>query len=114
MTEQDDRRLVAAVRAGDAEAVRTLLEAGADPDATDGDAGLPVLCTPEVTEVLVALLAEEEQELRLEGAYGLALRDDPRTREAYARVGPLGPQYEYDRRADGLWRWARRNERDDR
>ncbi|MFD7441099.1 HEAT repeat domain-containing protein [Streptomyces sp. NPDC059909] len=39
-----DGRLVAAVRAGDAESVRALLEEGADPDALDAD-GLPVLCT---------------------------------------------------------------------
>lgn len=43
MTEQDDLRLVAAVRAGDAKAVRALPEA--DPEAVDADTGLPVLCT---------------------------------------------------------------------
>ncbi|MGV9696976.1 ankyrin repeat domain-containing protein [Streptomyces sp. NPDC003470] len=37
------RRLVGAVRAGDAGAVRALLGAGADPDVV-GDDGLPVLC----------------------------------------------------------------------
>ncbi|WP_351223811.1 hypothetical protein [Streptomyces sp. NPDC002133] len=37
-------RLVAAVRAGDADAVRALLEEGADRDALDTD-GLPVPCT---------------------------------------------------------------------
>ncbi|MYT20464.1 hypothetical protein GTW69_09200, partial [Streptomyces sp. SID7760] len=62
--------------------------------------------TPEAAEALVALLAEEDQELRLEGAYGLALRDDPRTREAYERVGPLGPQHEHDHRRSGRWRSA--------
>ncbi|MFD5510811.1 hypothetical protein ACFWIB_23990 [Streptomyces sp. NPDC127051] len=66
--------------------------------------------TPEATEALVALLAEEDQELRLEGAYGLALREDPRTREAYERVGPLGPEYEHDHRMDGPWRWRHRND----
>lgn len=45
MTEQDDLRLVAAVRAGDAKAVRALPEAGADPGAVDADTGLPLLCT---------------------------------------------------------------------
>lgn len=55
--------------------------------------------TPAVVQALVELLDEEEQELRLEGAYGLALRDDPRAEAAYERVGPLGPGYEYDRRA---------------
>jgi HEAT repeat protein len=38
-----DERLVAAVRAGDAGAVRDLLSSGASPDATGKD-GLPVLC----------------------------------------------------------------------
>ncbi|MFJ8545881.1 HEAT repeat domain-containing protein [Streptomyces sp. NPDC093586] len=38
-----DRRLVTAVRAGDDEAVRTLLDEGPDPDAMSTD-GLPVLC----------------------------------------------------------------------
>ncbi|MFD9480040.1 MULTISPECIES: HEAT repeat domain-containing protein [Streptomyces] len=55
--------------------------------------------TPAVVQALVELLDEEEQELRLEGAYGLALRDDPRAEAAYERVGPLGPAYAYDRRA---------------
>ncbi|MGW7547830.1 ankyrin repeat domain-containing protein [Streptomyces sp. NPDC054770] len=40
----DADRLVAAVRSGDAEQVRDLLDAGADPDAPDGSTGLPVLC----------------------------------------------------------------------
>ncbi|MFE6845737.1 ankyrin repeat domain-containing protein [Streptomyces sp. NPDC057686] len=62
--------------------------------------------SPEAAEALVALLAEEDQELRLEGAYGLALRDDPRTREAYERVGPLGPRHEHDHRRSGRWRSA--------
>ncbi|MFI5983856.1 HEAT repeat domain-containing protein [Streptomyces sp. NPDC051555] len=58
-----------------------------------------------VVGALVALLDEEDQELRLVGAYGLARRDDPRTPEAYERVGPLGPEFEDDYRADALWRW---------
>ncbi|MGW1871321.1 hypothetical protein ACWCPS_38075 [Streptomyces mauvecolor] len=51
-------RLVSAVRAGDAEAVRALLEEGASPNAVDTD-GLPVLCAAvaaydaPVAEVLV-------------------------------------------------------------
>ncbi|MBT2466435.1 hypothetical protein J7E97_00780 [Streptomyces sp. ISL-66] len=67
-------------------------------------------CSPEVTEALVELLDADEQELRLSAAYGLAGRDDPRTPEAYARVGPLGPELESDPRADGLRRWSLRNE----
>ncbi|WP_406512524.1 HEAT repeat domain-containing protein [Streptomyces sp. NBC_00161] len=64
MTEQDaDRRLAAAVRAGDAEAVRTLLEAGADPGRAE------LLCTAveafayEVAEALVAGGADPDREL---------------------------------------------------
>ncbi|MDV9173131.1 HEAT repeat domain-containing protein [Streptomyces sp. W16] len=38
-----DSRLRSAVRAGDAQAVRDLVDKGADPDAVDAD-GLPVLC----------------------------------------------------------------------
>ncbi|MCC0096754.1 HEAT repeat domain-containing protein [Streptomyces flavotricini] len=66
--------------------------------------------SPEVTEALAELLDAEEQDVRLSAAYGLALRDDPRTAEAYARVGPLGPEFEHDTRPDGLWRWRLRNE----
>lgn len=65
--------------------------------------------SPEVTEALLRLLGAEEQDTRLSAAYGLALRDDPRTPEAYARVGALGPEHEHDYRADGLWRWKVRN-----
>ncbi|MBT2483011.1 HEAT repeat domain-containing protein [Streptomyces sp. ISL-94] len=61
------------------------------------------------TAMLVALLDAEEQPLRLEAAFGLALRDDPRAPEAYARVGPLGPEFEDDPRVEGLWRWKLRN-----
>ncbi|MFJ6781963.1 ankyrin repeat domain-containing protein [Streptomyces yangpuensis] len=65
---------------------------------------------PETTEALVRLLDAEDQDIRLSAAYGLALRDDPRTVEAYARVGRLDrPEYEHDPRADGLWRWKLRN-----
>ncbi|MFB6938157.1 hypothetical protein [Streptomyces chartreusis] len=47
--------------------------------------------------------------MRLEAAYGLALRDDPRTADAIERVGPLGPGFEHDHRASGLWWWERRH-----
>ncbi|MET8750496.1 HEAT repeat domain-containing protein [Streptomyces sp. NPDC004667] len=66
--------------------------------------------SPEITEALAELLDAEEQDVRLSAAYGLALRDDPRTPEAYARVGPLGPEFGHDTRPDGLWRWKVRNE----
>ncbi|MFJ2595633.1 ankyrin repeat domain-containing protein [Streptomyces erythrochromogenes] len=66
--------------------------------------------SPETTEALVRLLDAEDQDVRLSAAYGLALRDDPRTPAAYARVGRLNsPEYEHDHRADGLWRWKLRN-----
>ncbi|MGW2271392.1 HEAT repeat domain-containing protein [Streptomyces yangpuensis] len=66
--------------------------------------------SPEITEALVRLLDAEDRDVRLSAAYGMALRDDPRTVEAYARVGRLDrPEYEHDPRADGLWRWKLRN-----
>ncbi|MET7702669.1 HEAT repeat domain-containing protein [Streptomyces sp. NPDC005485] len=65
--------------------------------------------TPAVADAFMALLDEDDRLLRLAGAYGLARQDDPRTEEAYERVGPLGPGFEHDDRADGLWRWRRRN-----
>ncbi|MYT23923.1 ankyrin repeat domain-containing protein, partial [Streptomyces sp. SID7760] len=63
-----DARLVDAVAAGDAETVRGLLEAGADPEAA-GDEGLPVLCAAvdafayEVAEALVAGGADPDRVL---------------------------------------------------
>ncbi|AQT73753.1 HEAT repeat domain-containing protein [Streptomyces sp. fd1-xmd] len=66
--------------------------------------------SPEITEALVRLLDAEDQDVRLSAAYGLALRDDPRTVGAYARGGRLdSPEFEHDPRADGLWRWRLRN-----
>ncbi|RKE18757.1 hypothetical protein [Streptomyces sp. TLI_171] len=47
---------------------------------------------------------EDEAELRLEAAWALAVRDHPRTREAYERVGPLEGSSEHDHRISGLWR----------
>ncbi|MFZ3499505.1 HEAT repeat domain-containing protein [Streptomyces sp. 5.8] len=67
---------------------------------------------PEVAELLVRCLDSDDQEVRLGAAQCLAVRDDPRTPEAYAKVGPLGPEYEHDYRADGLWRWKWRNRPD--
>ncbi|MFD9029931.1 ankyrin repeat domain-containing protein [Streptomyces sp. NPDC059567] len=45
--------------------------------------------SPAVADMLWRLLDEDEQLVRLEAAYGLALRDDPRTEDAYERVGRL-------------------------
>ncbi|MFE9566218.1 HEAT repeat domain-containing protein [Streptomyces sp. NPDC006487] len=67
---------------------------------------------PEVAELLVRCLDSDDLDVRLGAALGLAVRDDPRTPEAYAKVGPLGPEYEHDHRADGLWRWKWRNRPD--
>ncbi|KOG42439.1 HEAT repeat domain-containing protein [Streptomyces resistomycificus] len=66
--------------------------------------------TAAVTEAFVALLDAENQLLRLEAAYALARRDDPRTEEAYERVGPLGPGFEDDHRVSAHWhyRWRHR------
>ncbi|MFD5965989.1 HEAT repeat domain-containing protein [Streptomyces sp. NPDC058783] len=66
---------------------------------------------PAVADALAALLADGNQLVRLEAAYGLALRDDPRTGEAIERVGPLGVGFEHDHRVDALWDWNRDNNR---
>ncbi|MFD9458028.1 HEAT repeat domain-containing protein [Streptomyces sp. NPDC059985] len=65
--------------------------------------------SPEIGEALWEQLDDGDQEARLDVAFALARRNDPRTREAYARVGPLGPELVGDHRADGLWRWESRN-----
>ncbi|MDJ0385681.1 HEAT repeat domain-containing protein [Streptomyces sp. G-G2] len=64
--------------------------------------------TPAVAELLLPLLDARDQMLRLEAAFGLGLREDPRTPEACERVGPLGPEFEHDIRADELGRWKLR------
>ncbi|MCX4804909.1 ankyrin repeat domain-containing protein [Streptomyces sp. NBC_01214] len=66
--------------------------------------------TADATELLQALLDADDRILRLVGAYGLALRDHPRTPEAYARVQELGPIYLPDHRANALTDWRLRNE----
>ncbi|MYY04573.1 MULTISPECIES: hypothetical protein [unclassified Streptomyces] len=58
-----------------------------------------------VADALAALTGEENQWTRLEAAYGLAPRDDPRAAEAIERVGHLGEGYEHDHRAGALWTW---------
>ncbi|MEV8433200.1 HEAT repeat domain-containing protein [Streptomyces chartreusis] len=89
-----------------------LLAEDADPDLR-GSAAVQLAAssdrTPAVADALVALLDEDNQLVRLEAAYGLALRDDPRTADAIERVGPLGPGFEHDHRASGLWWWERRH-----
>ncbi|MCJ0874180.1 HEAT repeat domain-containing protein [Streptomyces sp. AP-93] len=68
--------------------------------------------SPEVVEMLVRCLDADDPDIRLSAAYALAVRDDPRTPEAYAKVGPLGPRYEHDHRPNELWRWESRNRAD--
>ncbi|MFK4066496.1 HEAT repeat domain-containing protein [Streptomyces sp. NPDC029674] len=60
---------------------------------------------PAVAEALMSVLDDDDRFVRLEAAWGLARRDDPRTEEAYERVGPLGPGFEEDHRALELWNW---------
>lgn len=102
MTERN-AALAAAVRAGDTERVRGLLEAGAAPDAA-GEDGLPVLCTavaacdPAVAEALVEAGADPDRRLpdgttpllrAIEGGspavFEAALGSDPRLRLAPER-----------------------------
>lgn len=81
---------VAAVRAGIAEAVA---ESAVDP-------------TEAIADVLVRLLDEDDFGTRLNAAYGLLRRDDPRTGEAIERLGRLSrPGFEHDHRLSAFWRW---------
>ncbi|WP_318219394.1 HEAT repeat domain-containing protein [Streptomyces sp. SCL15-6] len=96
-------------------AVRALLRLAEDPDARlrGETAVLLASCrdrTPAVADALAALLHEDDQLVRLEAAYGLALRDDPRTAGAIERVGPLGDGFEEDHRWSRLWQWRRDKE----
>ncbi|MFH0521374.1 HEAT repeat domain-containing protein [Streptomyces sp. M41] len=63
--------------------------------------------TPAVMDAFAALLDEDSQILRLEAAYAFARRDDPRTEQAYERVGPLGPGFEHDHRVSAHWYYRR-------
>ncbi|MFC8866711.1 HEAT repeat domain-containing protein [Streptomyces sp. NPDC057148] len=67
--------------------------------------------TAVTADALAALLGDDNQLVRLEAAYGLVLRDDPRAGEAVERVGPLGGGFEHDHRVDALWDWTRRERR---
>ncbi|MFD8705188.1 HEAT repeat domain-containing protein [Kitasatospora sp. NPDC059648] len=70
------------------------------------DRSVPVL------DAFLALLDEEDKDLRLEAAWALARRDHPRTEEAYERVGPLDAFSEHDHRTSGLWHYRARNRSD--
>ncbi|MFJ9937753.1 HEAT repeat domain-containing protein [Streptomyces virginiae] len=66
--------------------------------------------TADATALLLAVLDSDDRIVRLIGAYGLALRDDPYTPQAYARVEELGRICRPDHRANALGDWRRRNE----
>ncbi|MFJ7157623.1 HEAT repeat domain-containing protein [Streptomyces sp. NPDC101118] len=61
---------------------------------------------PAVLDALAALLDDlDDPRIRLEGGYGLARRNDPRTQDAYARIGPLDTFPRPDHRLNALWDW---------
>lgn len=64
---------------------------------------------PEVADALAALTGEEMQLVRIAAAYGLLRRDDPRTADAYERIGDCTPETEHDHRWSRLrdWNWQR-------
>ncbi|MFF7586480.1 HEAT repeat domain-containing protein [Kitasatospora purpeofusca] len=66
-----------------------------------------------VLDAFLALLDEEDKDLRLEAAWALARRDHPRTEEAYERVGPLDAFSEHDHRTSGIWRYRASNRSDE-
>ncbi|MGW6588831.1 HEAT repeat domain-containing protein [Streptomyces globisporus] len=82
--------------------------------AADGKDG-----TTAVADALMSLLGADDLGTRLNAAYGLLRRNDPRTGEAIARVGAHHrPGYEHDHRLSALWTWEWNNRdagrRDDR
>ncbi|WP_409236350.1 HEAT repeat domain-containing protein [Streptomyces sp. PA5.6] len=98
------------------EATRALLPMTEDPDPAVHRRATEILAaspdrTPAVANALTAMLDSDDQLVRLEAAWGLARRDDPRTEEAYERVGPLGPGFEHDHRPGELlhYRWRRQD-----
>lgn len=99
-----------------APAVQTLLMLAEGPDTElRGEvAALLASCrdrTPAVADALVALLDEDEPLTRLEAAYGLALRDDPRTAEAYQRIKHIDRGGVDDHRWCKVWHWQYDRER---
>ncbi|KUN55584.1 hypothetical protein AQJ46_49150 [Streptomyces canus] len=92
------------------ETTRALRLLNEDPDAVPRGVAVAALAgsrdgTPAVADALAELLDDDNQLVRLEAAYGLALRDDPRTAKAIERVGPLGDGLEHHHRASALWQW---------
>ncbi len=97
-------------------AVRALLALAEGPDAgLRGEAAaLLASCpdhSPAVADALFALLDEDDRLTLLEAAYGLALRDDPRTAEAYRRIRHLDIGHPDDHRWSRVWDWQYDRER---
>ncbi len=74
--------------------------------ALSDDRTLPTL------DAFLVLLDEEDKDLRLEAAFALARREDPRAEQAYERVGPLDAFSEHDHRLFALWRYRTTNQPD--
>ncbi|MFF0163644.1 HEAT repeat domain-containing protein [Streptomyces sp. NPDC005263] len=68
--------------------------------------------TTPTLDAFLALLDEEDKDLRLEAAWALARRGDPRTEEAYERVGSLDAFSEHDHRLFAPWRYRTSNQTD--
>jgi ankyrin repeat protein len=62
--------------------------------------------TAPTLNALLALLDDEDTDLRLEAAWALAHRGDPRAEQAYERVGPLDAFPEYDHRLPAPHRYG--------
>ncbi|MFI8964210.1 HEAT repeat domain-containing protein [Streptomyces sp. NPDC053493] len=110
------RRTVAAVlgRAHDGSPdVRAALVALArDPDAEVRRSAAECLAesadhAPEIADALADLRDPEHQTARLVAAYGLMLREDPRTPEAVGRIGDDRTDIWWDHRWDRVWEWDR-------
>ncbi|MFF9759234.1 ankyrin repeat domain-containing protein [Streptomyces caelestis] len=99
-----------------APAVQTLLALADGPDAElrRQAAALLASCpdhSPAVADALFALLDEDDPLTCLEAAYGLALRDDPRTAQAYRLVRDRDIGNADDHRWNRLWDWQYDKER---
>jgi hypothetical protein len=97
-------------------AVQKLLALADGPDAgLRGEAAALLASCPDhspvVADALFALLDEDDPLTCLEAAYGLALRDDPRTAEAYRRIRDRGIGDADDHRWCKLWDWQYDKER---
>ncbi|MFE5185357.1 hypothetical protein [Streptomyces sp. NPDC056628] len=80
----------------------------ADPELHAAAAALLASCpdrTAAVADSLAALLERDDPPTLLEAGYGLALRDDPRTVDAYHRIRSAGAVPEHDHRWNAIWQW---------